>query len=473
MPYMGKSPTAAVAETSAKTAAYTVIASDSGKTILCSAASADYAVALTAAATLGNGFTVTLKKTDATKFMITINPNSTETIDGLLDLKLRNEHSEATLICDGSNWHLISHENVAIEYNAVENANFLVDQYSHITRTGLGASNVVVQDRWQLQAPGSSASARWTYSNESDGGVNGKSKWGKFLCTTADASPDAAEGNNIRQSIIGNNGSEFLGTDGFVEGAVLSLDVILHADGSSSISFPAKVAMGWTTVDGSAKSYIADVLVTAADTWQRVVIPIPENSAGDIDPGVDLSNFVFIGLYGGSNRVGTVNTWNATVSAQITATSENLADSTNNYIGLTNVKLQPGQIATPFIPRMFGEEELLCFKYAYKWTPDEANASIGVGWSSGTTEARCDFQLPTNMRTNNGATLATSGTASDYRINVSASTNACNAVPTLNHFSGRSGQLVFSIGSANLVNDEAANCAAATTDGFLFFEDEI
>ena len=77
------------------------------------------------------------------------------------------------------------------------------------------------------------------------------------------------------------------------------------------------------------------------------------------------------------------------------------------------------------------------------------------------------------MRTNNGATLETSGTATDYRINVSATTNACNAVPTLNHFAGRSAQLVFGIASANLVNDEAANCAAATTDGFLLFEDEI
>ena len=137
------------------------------------------------------------------------------------------------------------------------------------------------------------------------------------------------------------------------------------------------------------------------------------------------------------------------------------------------MKLQPGQIATPFIPRLYAEEELICFKYAYKWTPAASNASIGVGWSSGTTEARCDFQLPTNMRTNNGAALVTSGTASDYRISVSATTNACNAVPTLNHFSGRNAQLVFNIASANLVTDEAANCAAATTDGFLFFEDEI
>lgn len=41
------------AATSAKTAAYTVVAGDDASTILCSAASADYAVALTAAATLG------------------------------------------------------------------------------------------------------------------------------------------------------------------------------------------------------------------------------------------------------------------------------------------------------------------------------------------------------------------------------------------------------------------------------------
>ena len=180
MPYIGKSPFVSTVETAAKTGAYTVIAADDGKTILCSAASADYAVTLTAAATLGNGFTVTLKKSDATKFMITINPDSTETIDGLLDLKLRNEHSEVTLICDGSNFHIISHENVVIEQNAIQNPNFIVDQYSHITRSGLQNSSVAIQDRW-LYAAGASPPSIFTYSNESNGGIDGKSKWGKYM----------------------------------------------------------------------------------------------------------------------------------------------------------------------------------------------------------------------------------------------------------------------------------------------------
>ena len=61
MPYIGKEPRSPEFSTSAKTSAYTVVAGDDASTILCSAASADYAVALTAAATLGDGFTVTIK----------------------------------------------------------------------------------------------------------------------------------------------------------------------------------------------------------------------------------------------------------------------------------------------------------------------------------------------------------------------------------------------------------------------------
>ncbi len=172
------------AATSAKTAAYTVVAGDDASTILCSAASADYAVALTAAATLGDGFTVTIKKSDATKFMITINPNGSETIDGLPDLKLRQEHASVTLICDGSNWHVKNHSNVAIDNNIAENTGFQVDQYAHVTRTGVGDATELLQDRWRM-TPAGSASARWTYSIEDNGGpmatVNGRNCFALLL----------------------------------------------------------------------------------------------------------------------------------------------------------------------------------------------------------------------------------------------------------------------------------------------------
>ena len=64
-------------DTVSKTTAYTVIATDRGKAILCSGT---FTLSLTAAATLGDGFTLIVKNTGSGA--ITIDPNSTELIDG-------------------------------------------------------------------------------------------------------------------------------------------------------------------------------------------------------------------------------------------------------------------------------------------------------------------------------------------------------------------------------------------------------
>lgn len=82
-----------------KTAAYTVVAGDLGTIINCT--SNTFTVALTAAATLGAGFAVTIWNTGGGA--ITIDPDSSETIDALATFILRK--GEGTqIICDGTNW---------------------------------------------------------------------------------------------------------------------------------------------------------------------------------------------------------------------------------------------------------------------------------------------------------------------------------------------------------------------------------
>lgn len=83
----------------AKIGAYTVVASDNGSIINCT--SGTFTVSLTAAATLGSGFTCWVWNTGTD--VITIDPNSAETIDGQTTLVLQN--GEGTqIVCDGTNW---------------------------------------------------------------------------------------------------------------------------------------------------------------------------------------------------------------------------------------------------------------------------------------------------------------------------------------------------------------------------------
>jgi hypothetical protein len=86
-----------------QTAAYTVVSGDLAAVINCSGATS-FTVALTAAATLGSGFNVWVwNNTTTTAMTVTIDPNSTETIDGRTTLIL-NQGEGTQIVCDGTNW---------------------------------------------------------------------------------------------------------------------------------------------------------------------------------------------------------------------------------------------------------------------------------------------------------------------------------------------------------------------------------
>jgi hypothetical protein len=88
-----------------KTAAYTVIAADLGK-IINYTNDVSSTVFLTAAATLGSGFTCTIQNSGGNN-LITIDPNGTETINGYTTWDIQPSQS-ITLVCDGTNFILTS-----------------------------------------------------------------------------------------------------------------------------------------------------------------------------------------------------------------------------------------------------------------------------------------------------------------------------------------------------------------------------
>lgn len=87
---------------SAKTASYTVAATDRGGFIRFSGLSADVTLTLPAVSGLA-GFTVTFANTDGT-YGLTVDANSSETIDGFTTRKTFGS-DPVTLFCDGSAWY--------------------------------------------------------------------------------------------------------------------------------------------------------------------------------------------------------------------------------------------------------------------------------------------------------------------------------------------------------------------------------
>ena len=84
-----------------KTSAYTVVIGDLGKIINCTTSA--FTVTLTAAATLGAGFYCSIWNSCDSNQQITIDPNASETIDGLSTLILYPGEG-MQIICDGTNW---------------------------------------------------------------------------------------------------------------------------------------------------------------------------------------------------------------------------------------------------------------------------------------------------------------------------------------------------------------------------------
>ncbi len=78
------------------------------KIILCDATGGNVTLNLAAAATLGDGFVLTIKKIDSSGNTCIIDPNSTETVDGATTKTITLQYGSAMIIDDGTNWQTVT-----------------------------------------------------------------------------------------------------------------------------------------------------------------------------------------------------------------------------------------------------------------------------------------------------------------------------------------------------------------------------
>lgn len=83
----------------------TLTSTDGLEIILADATSGAITVTLPAAAS-SSGRTLTIKKTDSSVNLVTVDGNASETIDGDLTKKLGFQYDFMEISCDGSNWHI-------------------------------------------------------------------------------------------------------------------------------------------------------------------------------------------------------------------------------------------------------------------------------------------------------------------------------------------------------------------------------
>ena len=253
-------------------------------------------------------------------------------------------------------------------------------------------------DRWEMNSL-SGAPARYTLSQESGGGVGGNAKWAKVLVTTADASPASADAHYLGKKIEGFNAQSLLDDNGDLLASTLSFDIIVHADGASSISFPATLAICVNDNGFANQQYVKTFTVAAADTWERVSVPIAANTSIVINNDNTNQFQVAFTIYSGTGRETTDATWGSAAGLDISVSGvANLADATNNYLGITNVQLEVGSVETDFEYEPYNVTLAKCLRYYYRMTGNGSGYHIASTYNAATTVAEGGMRWPVEMR---------------------------------------------------------------------------
>ena len=270
--------------------------------------------------------------------------------------------------------------------NLVINGDMTVAQRA-TSATGVGAANgYYALDRFGGIV---STTGRLTMSQSTDA-PNGFSKSIKLDCTTADASPTAAEyfilqqvieAQDIKSMARGTSGAKEVTVSFYVKGTAATYVCEMQDESSRELDKTFNVTTAWERVE---LTFPADTNVAAATTY--------DNTAGI---------YLYFWLQAGSNyKGGTIpTTWANQTNTDRTTGISNFFSSTSNELYITGVQMEVGDTATDFEHRSYDEELAACQRYYTQFDAPGAGSKFGSGWAASTTVGMLDLGLPVTMRT--------------------------------------------------------------------------
>lgn len=201
----------------------------------------------------------------------------------------------------------------------------------------------------------------WTQSQDSDvPSGQGFVKSIKLECTATDT-PTASETLSVQHRIEAQNLQNLKYGTSNAEDCTVSFWVKSNKTGTYTFSI--------YQFDGTAQGISKEYTIDSADTWEKKTIIIEGNTGN----GIDNDNGAGFGLYWvlsvGSDRYSSPlqTSWGAfNTNAFASSSQVNLADSTSNYINITGVQLEIGDVATPFQHMPFDAELKRCSRYYQK-----------------------------------------------------------------------------------------------------------
>jgi hypothetical protein len=268
-------------------------------------------------------------------------------------------------------------------------------------------------DRWRFLIE---TAGTWTMSQENDAPTgSGFRKSTKVLCTTADASPAAADASFLQQRIEGQNLQAIKKGTAAAEQLTLSFWVKANVTGTYIVEL--------IDVDNS-RSISASYTINTSGTWEREVITFSADTTGAFDNDNAESLRLSFWFVAGSNYTsGTLQTtWGTSTANKQAVGQTNLASATSNYWQITGVQLEVGDTATPFEFKPFTQDLEECQRYYQK----SYNYSVVPGTVSGanavfTTTSRTNTSIPSLNTGRFGVVMRGSPTMTWYSPSTGAS----------------------------------------------------
>ena len=258
--------------------------------------------------------------------------------------------------------------------------------------TGITSSGYYVVDRFQH---GIGSMGTWSISQSTDVPTGqGFANSLKMDCTTADASPAVSDTLIVRQKIEGQMLQHLKKGTSSAEKVTVSFWVKSAKTGTYILELDDR-----DNTRHICQSYTIDT----ADTWEKKTLTFDGDTTGAFDSDNNSSLWLSFWLGAGTNFTsGTLATsWTSRTDANRAVGQVNLADNTSNYIRITGIQLEVGEGASDFEHLPYDVQLQRCQRYfvnALSGTTD-AYGVFAFGQNNSSTQVRCMFTTPTQMRT--------------------------------------------------------------------------
>jgi len=298
--------------------------------------------------------------------------------------------------------------------------------------------------------------------------ANGFANAYRLDCTTADASPAAADYLYLQYNFEGQDLQVFKKGTANAEKFTLAFWVKSNKTGTGNIQLKDK--------DNSNRQCTQSYTISSANTWEHKVCVFGADTTGAFDD--DNAKSLNINWWLGSGTdfsSGTANhgVWEAQDNTKANSGGTlNINDNTANDWSITGIQLEVGEYTSstlpPFQHESYGDNLQRCQRYYYKKIDP---GYFGVGNIDGNNDAQIFVNFPVVLRTNPSA-IETSGTASDYIIRTTFNTT-CDAVPVFSSSGTSQALTIFKKTNHGITNGSACLGRSNSSSSYLAWSVEL